>query len=150
MTVKYQAINANLIRELRSASPLVQKPGHVYTGSSHGRNTAFSFSYSLGWGGRGGGVNIDAHSVSLSVSVHLELRRSLESEQAGRNSRQSSAVVPHLPPLGSPTQTSLRLRRHHSLTLCLSQSFFFFPPRQFIACTCFLSTFSQSHQMNYE
>lgn len=80
-----------------------QKPGHVYTGSSHGRNTAFSFSYSLGWG-VGVRVNIDAHSVSLSASVHLELRRSLESEQAGRNSRQSSAVVPHLPPLGSPTQ----------------------------------------------
>lgn len=32
-----------------------QKPGHVYTGSSHGRNTAFSFSYSLGWGWGWGG-----------------------------------------------------------------------------------------------
>lgn len=99
----------------------------------------------------GGGVNIDAHSVSLSASVHLELRRSLESEQPGRNSRQSSAVVPHLTPLGSPTQNLPEAPSPPFPHLAPLTKFFFFPPpRQFIACTCFLSTFSQSHRMNYE
>lgn len=49
------------------------------------------------------GVNIDGHSVSLSALVHLERLRSLESE--------STAVVPHLHPLGLPYSPYVGYRR---------------------------------------